>query len=255
VGQPVNISSSNNGSAVEKVMIYSAKLADNKITATQKYTFNSQKQALSFAGVNFTVSPNAVKWSIYLANSATTNNATSGGLQFLYTISIKSTTNGSGYEHEAAPTVEQFANQPQPNITTYWLVSGSGTSTGSSVAKVQMLDVALVDGIELVPVSHSISPINRSSSSSGAVSFNLEVSLPAFSKSVEYDPTISLGVLVKTGQSSSRKDSFLIEEATIAAGGGLVFVLVVVITILVVHIARVRRMKRVTKVLHAHLQG
>jgi len=94
------------------------------------------------------VSLNAIKWSIYLANLPTTNNATTGGLQFSYTILIKSTTNSLAHEHEAAPTVEKFANQPQPNITTYWLISGPAMSTGSSVAKVQMLEIASVDGIK-----------------------------------------------------------------------------------------------------------
>ena len=212
---------SSSGGGNSSTALYSALLPDNTTSVTQTYAFHPQTQESQFHGLNFTISAGAVKWSINLTSTAaeSSNSTSSSGLRFSFRLSTNSTLAGG--------TVKLFRNQPRANMTTYWVPSGY---TDVAV-EVQVFDVALVDGI-LRAINHSV----VAASNGPSAAYDLVLSFPPFTRSLEYDPSIGLGALLGAskgdGGGSSSDNTAVIVGVAVAVPVAVVVVLAVVVAAL-----------------------
>jgi len=101
--------------------------------------------------------------------------------------------------------------------------------SGAPVGLLEVLDWALVDG-RLIAIDHSVLP----SSSSSSAGYTLVLLFPPFNSTLEYDPSINLGLLVGQQPSSSSPNLGLIIGTTVGIGGAAVVVLVIAMVAIVV---------------------
>jgi hypothetical protein len=86
-------------------------------------------------------------------------------------------------------------------MTTYYiplLTHSSGSSAGRLVAKIEVFDLALVDGDDashFKAIHHRILTVSSSSSTADYV---LELSFPPFNQTLAYDPSLGLGTLLNS---------------------------------------------------------
>jgi len=217
-----NNASAGGNSSSSSTVLYSALLPDNTTSVTQTYAFHPQTQESQFSGLNFTISAGAVKWSINLTSTAAEgSNSSSSGLRFSFRLSTNSTLVSAG------GTVKLFRNQPRANMTTYWVPSGY---TDVAV-EVQVFDVALVDGV-LLAINHSV----VAASNGPSAAYDLVLSFPPFTRSLEYDPSIGLGALLGAskgdGGGSSSDNTAVIVGVAVAVPVAIVVVLAVVVAAL-----------------------
>jgi hypothetical protein len=132
-------------------------------------------------------------------------------------------------------------------VTTYWLplvttdlslaAAGSSSSgTQTLVAKVEVFDVAIVDDVVVPLIGHSIV---RSASTGGYV---LSVTFPPIERSLRYDPTLNLGLLV--GDASKKSSSSGGDGGTmmmIGAGVAVPVALIAVVAVMIAGVVLVRR--------------
>jgi hypothetical protein len=203
--------------------IYSALLADNVTTLEQSFAFHTEPQATDFAGVSFNIAPGSLKWSINLTTAAAADGQQQQGSGQPLTVRYKlsslgvNVTTSSSSNNNASVNATRQDNKPHANMTTYQfpLHTSSSSPSGSSgdqlVVKVVVFDVAEVDGAFAPLVGHSVQlSDNSSSSSAGGADYVLVLQFPAFNRSLYYDPSLGLGVLV--GSKASGRGS--------TAGGG-----------------------------------
>ena len=88
-------------------------------------------------------------------------------------------------------------------MTTFFLPLAS-----SSLASIELFDVALVDG-SLEAIEHNISVVGTTSEN-GSLAYELELTFPAFERSLFYDPSLNLGVLVSGGKSGGSDNTALV---------------------------------------------
>lgn len=85
---------------------------------------------------------------------------------------------------------------PQPGMTTYFLpfvtLPSSSSSPRRLLAKVEVFDAALVDGVS-VSLQHDVVVTPNTN---GSAEYVLVLEFAAFSSSLFYDPSLSLGVLL-----------------------------------------------------------
>jgi hypothetical protein len=130
-------------------------------------------------------------------------------------------------------------------MTTYYLsIFLSTAAISRKVVKVEVFDLALVDydgvGDPLLyaqPVQHSV-VANMTSPSLAA--FILELRLPAFSRSVEYDPSLGLGTLAGS-KAEGGGSSFLVVAVAVAVPVAVAAVFAVIVGIVAVAWWRNRR--------------
>jgi hypothetical protein len=114
-----------------------------------------------------------------------------------------------------------------------------------------VFDVAMVDD-QLVPLlSHNVVLVDSSSSSS-SVEYVLELTFPAYTSSLYYDPSLALGVLLDPGrskgsQSSSSGDLSSVMVIGVATGLPCALIVVVVAGILLVVAKRKREVRRIRR--------
>jgi len=186
----------------------------------QMYSFsNTSQQAYSTL-----VIPSApVKWSFYINASAPFQD----GLNMSFSLSDLS------LFYMALPPVADsivhFTTVPYggSNITTkttYYLPLAiqQQHEEGQAVAVLDVLDWALIDG-QLVAIEHYVTRM-------GASMYTLVLCFPSFNNTLEYDPSVNLGLLMGQQSSSSSPDLGLIIGTTVGIGGAIVVVLVVIIT-------------------------
>jgi hypothetical protein len=88
---------------------------------------------------------------------------------------------------------------PRDHMTTYFiplLTQSPNSSNGRLVAKIEVFDLALVDGEDAShfrAINHQISTV---SSSSATADYVLELSFPPFNQTLSYDPSLGLGTLL-----------------------------------------------------------
>jgi FlaG/FlaF family flagellin (archaellin) len=228
----VTTNSSDDTNSTSSTMInYSAVLADNTTSVKQTYAFHAQPFDSQFSGLDFTVSAGAVKWSINLTSTATSD---SPGLQFAFRVSTNATTTTS-----ASSSVRVFRNTPRSSMTTYWVPSGFA----DVVVEVQVFDVALVDG-QLVGINHSV-VLASSSSNSSSLAYDLVLWFPPFARSLEYDPSIGLGTLVgsngRDGGGTSSDNTAVIVGVAVAVPVAVAVVLAVIVAALAYGFYRKRK--------------
>jgi hypothetical protein len=247
---------SNDTSTNATTYTYTSQL-ENTTNVEQAFTFFNQKTSGDFSGLTFDISASSIKWSIRLqATNSTAAAASEGGLTLRYRLTglmMTGNSNTSGSTGGGAvASKEQVVVQretPRANMTTYlvplFTTSNTSTTTRTTAAKVELFDVALIDGTHFVPINHSIV---RTSVNDEEASYVVELVLPSFNKSVYYDPSIGLGVLLGRndrddgGVGSSDSNVGLIVGVAVAVPVAVALVLVVIGAALVVRWRQRKRM-------------
>lgn len=222
----------------------------------QTFSFFSNSSVGQFDGLSFSIGSGTLKWSIFLNTSLHSSSASSSSSssETVLRYALDSLLTIANVTTEMAPTITSSSasinitsgpSATVTNATTYVLPLFTFTSPSSSssnkqtaTAQVDVFDVALIDG-SLVPINHSIvvvppPPTNASSSQTSSVAeqYVLELRFPGFNESVEYDPSIGLGVIVGgdgSSSSSAGSDNVALIVATAVVIPVAVAVVVVVI--------------------------
>lgn len=234
-------------STIRTERMYEAQL-DAYTNATQVFSFNANNASTaSFSGRDFVIAAGSVKWSVNF--SSATNASAIQGVTLRYRLSDigPGSPPPSSYRAKRSQqltVIERAENTPRANMTSYYLaVPASDAPTASAevvVMVVEMFDVALVDDTAFTPIAHAVDVVSDSH-------YELELVFPAFNRSLYYDPSLGLGVLL--GSSGGRGDDFggggedLGLIVGVAVGVGVAGVLVVSVIVAGVVVA-VRQKKR-----------
>lgn len=113
--------------------------------------------------------------------------------------------------------------------TTYYLPL-LNQQQGESVALLEVLDWALVDGV-LMAIDHSVIPSGNTTTSGGTV-YTLILQFPAFDNSIEYDPSLNLGIFVgpQSGSGGGSADLGLIVGAAVGVSAAVIVIGFVITT-------------------------
>jgi len=205
----------------------------------QVFSFSntSQQQAsLRQNSTTFPISPGAIKWSLRI-NASKSNSTTTfftGGLNVTFSLSDLSfplATAPATITNATVRLLTTAGSNTSSNVTTvttYYLPL-LNLQAGRLVGVLEVLDAALVDGV-LVAINHSIlSPSSYNNLSAGSSVYKLVLHFPAFNSSLEYDPSLNLGIVVAHQPSSggpTTTTTWLIVGVTvgISVGVGLVIV-------------------------------
>jgi hypothetical protein len=167
---------------------YLARIASANTSLEQSFTFFNAPTKGDFFGLAYTVAAGAVKWSVNLtADSA----GAAGGVTLRYLLLLREA-NASDNATDNRTGVVRLLNVPQANTTTYIVPF----LQGSVVAKVEVFDVALVDGDDFRYITHDVVATGTD--------YELVLRFPGFNRSLLYDPSIGLGVLL--GESHNQGD-------------------------------------------------
>lgn len=205
-------------------------------------------------GVNHTVSvpAGAIKWTLVINASIPVGS----GLNISYLLvsmvldnstltSSNSTTNGSSVVMVVKSESTVLGTTTEGNITatTYYLLLSTQEEQAQQdapVALVQVLDVAAVDG-QLIKINHWMTPSIKSQS----VEYVLGLSFPAFNRTVEYDPILSMGTLVQGSDGGKGGTNIgLIVGATVGITSGVIVVAGVILIATALSIYAKRKPRR-----------
>jgi hypothetical protein len=242
--------------------VYAARV-DNTTQLEQAFTFHATNKSAQFAGTSFTIGSGSVKWSVNLTrNNADALSApgSSEGITMKYRLASML---GNSSQVEASSTtasrslsVRKVSNSPHANMTTYFLSFGSADDDDNEQAgcAVELFDVALVDGSDVpVLISHEINILASTSPSSSNAEFELALHLPAFERSLVYDPSLSLGVLLgggghdELGGSGGDNTGMIIAVAVVVPVAVVIVLVVIVAGTLVLVQRRKREMAKFKK--------
>jgi hypothetical protein len=168
-------------------VLYSSSSNSSTQSDVLRFSFSKQERQATFADSTFLIPAGSAKWTISI-NSST---PFPDGLNMTYLL------NGFALSRSANATIGLITTaRTQANITTYYLSLSSSPSSSLSpkdvIIQLDVFDVVLVDG-RYLPLDHSVS-FNTSSRS-----FLLNLPFPPFTATLEYDPTLGLGVLLGSG--------------------------------------------------------
>lgn len=216
----------------------------------QTYTFYPTQQQSQFSDLVFVIGASSLKWSINLINSA----GSPSPQFFQFEFDLESICSGNCGPVTAS--VGYFENEPRSNMTTYILPVSSlaqdaeeaGRTATSTAIEVELFNVALVDNLSLVPINISIIP---QTSTEDRTSFKLLITLPPFERSLSYDPSVSLGLLLQgntqDGGGSSSNLALIIGVSLAIPGALLIVVLVAVVTTAGIYMKRKKRQRFLTR--------
>jgi hypothetical protein len=223
------VTNTTDGNATTSTFAYTTHL-DAETSLVQSYTYYANDRAVSSAGVDFTVRAGSVKWSFSLttatAPSATASvaDAQSNGFSLRYRLSDLASSSSS---LSGPSRITRRRNTPRAGMTTFFVA----LSDDGVVAQLEVLNAAVIDGtattlgrIELV--FDNVSATNNQSG------YFLELDFPPFQKTVVYDPSLGLGVLLgrsSDGSPSSSTDVGLIVGVAVAIPVAVVVVLAAVV--------------------------
>jgi hypothetical protein len=222
---------------------------DGASDLTQGFVFHNQASTGDFGGIAFDIDRMALKWTVNLTTEA------SGG-QPLGPFVLRYTVAGTLDSPDllASDVIVRRAT-PQADITTYMLpltttitVAESAdtvvTTTRTIVALLQMFDRAMVDGV-WVAVSHSV--VRTSAPGDRRPEYAVELRLPAFAKSLHYDPSLNMGTLLSTTSRDGPgggDNMGLIIGVAVAIPLAILFVIAVILAIVALAWHRKRRERR-----------
>jgi hypothetical protein len=222
-----NSTDPNNGNATTSTFAYTARI-DAETSLVQSYTYYASARAVSFAGVDFTVRAGSVKWSFSLTTAsspsatASVADAQRNGFSLRYRLSdLASSSSSSG----GPSRITRRRNTPHEGMTTFFVT----LSDNDVVAQVEVLNAAVIDGVvtTLGRIELVFDNLTAAGNQSGGGYF-LELGFPPFEKSVAYDPSLGLGVLLgrsSDGSPSSSTDVGLIVGVAVAIPVAVVVVL------------------------------
>jgi hypothetical protein len=220
--------------------------AGDDTTVRQLFVFHQDSTSDSFAGLAYDISPGSVKWSVRLASTAAAGSGVTVTLRYRLESLFQSFGGGGtggtqGFDTGRA--VERWANTPRRHITTYLLTLNR--PSGAVVARLEVFDLALVDGDtpdDLAPVTHSIS-LQQASGATPA-RFMLELVMPSFQSTLSYDPSIGMGTLVDRSARTEGSGGGGPDPLLIGAAVGIPVAVVVVVTVIVIGLLYRRRQNR-----------
>lgn len=227
---------------------YTAGLADNTTSLEQAFAFYDHPTDSQFNATLFTIGANSVKWSVNLTvSTAVPTNNTDGPdnrtmsepagdtpLTIRYGLAALSSSVSASLSRNGQ--VIRRGGEPQAGMTTYYVpllddtVTASSSSHSSSllVAKVEVLDLALVDGAWVPLLSHDV--VLANSSAGYLPEYVLVLEFPPFNHSLFYDPSVSLGVLLsRDGSGDTSSDLALIVATSVAIPLAVLFVVAVAV--------------------------
>jgi hypothetical protein len=226
-----NTTDPSNGNATTSTFAYTAHI-DAETSLVQSYTYYASDRAVSFAGVDFTVRGGSVKWSFSLTTAsspsatASVADAQKNGFSLRYRLSDLASASSSSSSLSGPSRITRRRNTPHAGMTTFFVT----LSDDGVVAQLEVLNAAVIDGdvttlgrIELV-----FDNLTATNNQSG---YFLELGFPPFEKSVVYDPSLGLGVLLgrSSDGSSSSTDVGLIVGVAVAIPVAVVVVLAAVV--------------------------
>jgi len=215
----------------------------------QSYTFYPTQQQSQFSELVFVIGASSLKWSINLINSASSPSPQ----LFQFEFELESICSGNCVP--VTVSVGYFENKPRSNMATYILPVSSlaqdaeeaGRTATSTAIEVETFNVAWVDNSSLVPIKISILP---QTSEEERKSFKLLITLPPFERSLSYDPSVSLGLLLQgntqDGGDSSSNLAFIIGASVAIPSATLIVVLLVVVTTAGLYLKRKKRERFLT---------
>ncbi|ELR24158.1 uncharacterized protein ACA1_376180 [Acanthamoeba castellanii str. Neff] len=195
---------------------------DASTTIEQSFTFSNTPKPGDFFGSAYVLAAGSVKWSVNLT-AATTSGAgssTSGGVTLRYLLAGLRASNSNS---SSANGIVRLTDSPKANMTTYFV-----QLSAKSVAKVEVFDIAFIDGAGFQYITHDILAIPTTSAP--GVAFELVLRFPGFNESLLYDPSLGLGVLVgsSNGESGGSDNSALIVAVAVAVPLAVAVVVVVI---------------------------
>jgi hypothetical protein len=195
--------------------VYAARI-DNATQLEQAFTFHATNKSTQFAGTSFTIGSGSVKWSVNLTRNSddddlSSSSSSTEGISMKYRLTsmlgnsshqVAATSSSTRASAVGGLSVRKVSNSPHANMTTYFLsfaaTDDDNDNDGQAGCAVELFDVALVDGSDVpVLISHEINIVNTTGSTSAE--FELTLRFPPFERSLVYDPSLSLGVLVGGG--------------------------------------------------------
>jgi hypothetical protein len=222
---------------------YSAGLADNTTSLEQAFAFYDRPTEGQFNSTRFTIGANSLKWSVNLTVSTATNNTDdpynstmsdpASALTIRYRLAALSSSVSASLSRNGQ--VLRRGGEPQEGMTTYYVPLLDDASTASSshsssllVAKVEVLDLALVDGQWVPLLGHDVVLAN---SSGNLPEYVLVLEFAPFNHSLFYDPSVSLGVLLSSdgGPSDTSSDLALIVATSVVIPLAVLCVVVVAV--------------------------
>jgi hypothetical protein len=231
IGYAVTKTNSTTGSANTTTYVYLAQL-DNTTSLAQAYTFSTSASSKTFAGTNFTVGAAALKWSVNLTatdlGDVIAGIQEAGGFTLRYQLSnlLNASTAAEGVDSNAQLVTTQ-SDTPEVGMTTYVVRVGK-----SAVVQLAVFDVAVIDD-EVVAIQHSLELDTASNSTTR--NYTLELTFPAFNRSLFYDPSLGLGVLLGASSGSGGdSNTGLIVAVAVAVPVAVVIVLTVIVVGLVI---------------------
>jgi hypothetical protein len=246
----VTNASSNATSAVTYTTLMQSEDGGANATFEQTFVVHHEPVSYQFGGLNFTIGPGAVKWSINLT-SVSASSVGGAGLMVRYSLSARSSSASAHRrsQHSQRSLVPEITTLHSGVLTTYVIPRAMGTT---SVTTLVVFDVALIDGAQRT-INHSVDY----TVSNSTLSFELVLAFPSFAQSLLYDPSISLGVLTSThgGGRSSGSDTNLPVIAAATVGGAVGMVALILGTILVITYVKKRRGSTVAVSSHINFGG
>jgi hypothetical protein len=206
-------------------------LLDDVVELHQSFAFHERETNASFAGVEFDIEANSVKWSLNFTSSANTSSLPSSSHSTQPTI-VRYLLAGGDVLTAPGPDaadgrIIRRANTPREGLTTYYLpLEGRASGSAQSVlATVLLFDLAVVDGV-VSPINHNITLVGGGNAT---YKYEVEVELPAFNQWVHYDPSVGMGRLLgadgRGGDGGSSDNTGLIVGVAVAVPVAVVAVL------------------------------
>ncbi len=201
-----------NGSSADATYVYSASIGDNNATRfDQSFTFYDRDTNATFAGVDFAIPANSVKWSINFtvgdAGSSGGSSPPSHATQWStvrYRLAGLLTSSANGTTPALSASIDRpitsRADTPAPGLTTYYVPLFEKTkSTTVVVAAVVLFDVAVVDRAA-ADIRHHIVAVAVNTTT---IEYEVVFEFPPFNESLFYDPSLGLGVLLGADRDGS----------------------------------------------------
>jgi hypothetical protein len=201
----------------------------------QSFAFHERETKASFAGVEFDIEANSVKWSLNFTSANTSSLPSSSSSSLPHSTQptiVRYLLAGGDVLTAPAPaaggSIIRRANTPSEGLTTYYLPLDQG---GSEVlATVLLFDVAVVDGV-VSPVRHNITLVAVGGGGNATYKYEVAVELPAFNQWVHYDPSVGMGRLLGAngrGGGGGSDNTGLIVAVAVAVPVAVVAVLAVI---------------------------
>jgi hypothetical protein len=202
---------------------YTAQL-DARTVLVQSYTLYREARRESFGGVEFDVEPGTVKWSFDLSLANGPDDELSAGVADArtsgFTLRYRLWSDGDG----ARGAVERKRDAPQKGMTAFAVALAD-----DAVAQVEVLNAAVIDDVVRTLGRIDLVWVNGSAVDGSDGGYALELVFPPFARSVSYDPSLGLGVLLARNDDDGSSNAVgLTVGVAVAVAAAVAFVAAVI---------------------------